>query len=164
MLIYKTLTYWCGGQYFHIWLPKVNNLTSWLGIALKQLPGVLDVFKWVYSFNHRTTEAQNGPGWKGPQGSWISNPPPPPQAEPPTSIFNTRPSCPGPHPTWPWTPPGMDGASTTSLGSLFQNLTTLIVKNFPLISSLTLPFFNIKPFPLVLLLSTLSKSWFPSCL
>ena len=29
-----------------------------------------------------------------------------PQAGPPTSTFNTRPGCPGPHPTWPWTPPG----------------------------------------------------------
>jgi len=34
-------------------------------------------------------------------------------ARPPTSIFNSRPGCPGPHP-----PPGMDGASTASLGSL----------------------------------------------
>ena len=39
------------------------------------------------------------------------------QAGLPISAFNTRPGCPGPHPTWPWTPPGMDGASTTSLGS-----------------------------------------------
>jgi len=26
---------------------------------------------------------------------------PPPQAGPPTSISNTRPGCPVPHPTWP---------------------------------------------------------------
>jgi len=39
-----------------------------------------------------------------------------PQAGLPTFTFNTRPGCPGPHPTWPW---------TTSLG-LFQHLTTLI--------------------------------------
>jgi len=49
------------------------------------------------------------------------------QAEPPTSTLNTRPGCPGPHPTWPWTPPGV-GAFTTSLGSVFQHLTTLLVK------------------------------------
>ena len=49
-------------------------------------------------------------------------------------------------------------------GQLFQHLTTLIVKNFPLISKLKLPSFNLKPFPLVLLLSTLSKSLLPSCL
>jgi len=53
---------------------------------------------------HRIIQSQNAPGWKGPQGSWSSNPPP--QAGPPTSTFNTRPGCPGPHPTWPWTPPG----------------------------------------------------------
>uniref|UniRef100_A0A8C2T4P3 BAG family molecular chaperone regulator 1 n=1 Tax=Coturnix japonica TaxID=93934 RepID=A0A8C2T4P3_COTJA len=51
-----------------------------------------------------------------------------------------------------------DGASTTSLGSLFQGLTTLLVKNFPLTSNLNLPAFNLKPFPCVLLLSALSKS------
>jgi len=41
----------------------------------------------------------NGLGWKGPQGSPSSNPPP--QAGQPTSTFNTSPGCPGPHPTWP---------------------------------------------------------------
>jgi len=51
-----------------------------------------------------------------------------------------------------------DGASTDSLGSLFQHLTTLIEKNFPLMSKLNLPSFNLKPFPLVLLLPTLVKS------
>ena len=50
-----------------------------------------------------------------------------------------------------------DGASTTSLGSLFQHLATLIVKNFPLTSNLNLPSLNLKPFPLVLLF-THSKS------
>ena len=57
-----------------------------------------------------------------------------------------------------------DRASTTSRGSLFQHLTTLLVKNFPLTSNLNLPSFNLKAFPLVLLLSTLSKSLLPSCL
>ena len=32
-------------------------------------------------------------------------------------------------------------------GQLFQHLTTLIVKNFPLTSNLNLPSFNLKPFP-----------------
>ena len=62
-------------------------------------------------------------------------------AWPPTSIFNSRPGCPGPHP-----PPGMDGASTASLGSLFQHLTTLTVKNFP----------NIQPKSSLLQLKTIS--------
>jgi len=42
-----------------------------------------------------------------------------------------------------------DRASTASLGNLFQHLTTLLVKNFPLISNLNFPSFNLKPFPLV---------------
>ena len=52
-----------------------------------------------------------------------------------------------------------DGRGIHSLsGQLFQHLTTPIVKNFPLPSNLNLPSFNFKPFPLVLLLSTLPKS------
>ena len=43
-----------------------------------------------------------------------------------------------------------DGASTTSLGNLFQCITTLWVKNFLLISNLNLPCLSLKPFPLVL--------------
>ena len=30
------------------------------------------------------------------------------QSGPPASPFNTRPGCPGPHPTWHWTPPGTE--------------------------------------------------------
>jgi len=43
-----------------------------------------------------------------------------------------------------------DGASTTSPGNLSQCFTILIVKNFFIISSLNLPFFNLKSLPLVL--------------
>jgi len=43
-----------------------------------------------------------------------------------------------------------DGASTASLGNLFQCITTLCVKNFLLISNLNLPRLSLKPFPLVL--------------
>ncbi|KAK4827187.1 hypothetical protein QYF61_015149, partial [Mycteria americana] len=43
-----------------------------------------------------------------------------------------------------------DGASTTSLGNLFQCLTTLTVKNFFLKSSLNLPSLSLKPLLLVL--------------
>ena len=46
-----------------------------------------------------------------------------------------------------------DGASATSLGNLFQCVTTLCVKDFFLISNLNLPCPSLKPFPLVLLLS-----------
>ncbi|KAK4828289.1 hypothetical protein QYF61_024954 [Mycteria americana] len=47
-----------------------------------------------------------------------------------------------------------DGDSTTSLGSLFQCLTTLLVKKFFLISNLNFPWCNLRPFPLVLSLVT----------
>ena len=43
------------------------------------------------------------------------------------------------------------------LWAAVQHLTTLIVKNFQLISNLNLPSFNFKPSPLILLLSTLSE-------
>ena len=56
-----------------------------------------------------------------------------------------------------------DGASTASLGNLFQCVTTtLCVKNFLLISNLNLPHLSLKPLPLVLSLSTLINSHFPS--
>ncbi|KAK4832969.1 hypothetical protein QYF61_026795 [Mycteria americana] len=42
-----------------------------------------------------------------------------------------------------------DGDSTTSLGSLFQCLTTLSVKKFFLISNLNLSLRNLRPFPLI---------------
>ena len=57
-----------------------------------------------------------------------------------------------------------DGASTASLGNLFQCFTTLCVKNFLLISKLNLPCLSLKPFPLVLSLSTLVNSYSTSCL
>ncbi|KAK4806804.1 hypothetical protein QYF61_005600 [Mycteria americana] len=52
-----------------------------------------------------------------------------------------------------------DGASTMSLDNLFQCLTTLIVKNFFLMSILNLPSFNLKQLPVVLSLQALAKSW-----
>ncbi|KAK4824091.1 hypothetical protein QYF61_010602 [Mycteria americana] len=58
----------------------------------------------------------------------------------------------------------MDGDSTTSLGSLFQCLTTLSVKKFFLISNLNLPWHNLRPFPLVLSLVTWEKRPTPTSL
>ena len=57
-----------------------------------------------------------------------------------------------------------DGAFTISLGNLFQCFTTLCVKNIFLISNLKLPWLSLKPFLLVLSLSTLVNSHSPSCL
>ena len=48
-------------------------------------------------------------------------------------------------------------ASTTSLGNLFQCLTTLIVKNVFLISNLNLPTFSLKPLLFVVSLHALVK-------
>jgi len=45
--------------------------------------------------------------WVGRDLKYHQVPTPLPQAGSPTSISNTRPGYPGPHPTWPWTPPGM---------------------------------------------------------
>ncbi|KAK4826124.1 LOW QUALITY PROTEIN: hypothetical protein QYF61_005276 [Mycteria americana] len=57
-----------------------------------------------------------------------------------------------------------DGDSTTSLGSLFQCLITLSVKKNFLISSLNLPWRNLRPFPLVLSLVTWEKRPTPTSL
>ena len=57
-----------------------------------------------------------------------------------------------------------DGASISSLGNPFQCFTTLIVKNFFLISTLNLPSFRLKPLPPVLLQQALLKSLSPLCL
>ena len=54
--------------------------------------------------------------------------------------------------------PARDGAATASLGNLGQGLTTLMGKNFFLISHLNLPFFSSELFPLVLSLHPLVKS------
>jgi len=50
-----------------------------------------------------------------------------------------------------------EGAATASPGNLFQCLTTLMVKNFFLISNLNLPSFSLEPLSLVLTLHTLVK-------
>jgi len=57
-----------------------------------------------------------------------------------------------------------DGASITSLGSLCQGFTTLMVKNFFSISSLNLPPVSLKPLLLVLSLHALVKSPSPALL
>ena len=56
------------------------------------------------------------------------------------------------------------GTATTSLSNMCQGLTTLTVKNFFPISNLNLPFFSLKPSPLVLSLHTLIKSPSPALL
>uniref|UniRef100_A0A8B9M5I0 Disco interacting protein 2 homolog C n=1 Tax=Accipiter nisus TaxID=211598 RepID=A0A8B9M5I0_9AVES len=57
-----------------------------------------------------------------------------------------------------------DGDSTTSLGSLFQYLTTLLVKKFFLISNLNLPWCNLRTFLPVLLLVAWEKVLTPTSL
>ena len=51
-----------------------------------------------------------------------------------------------------------EGAATASLGNLRQGLTTLMGKNFFLISNLNLPSFSLEPFPLVLSLHSFQLS------
>ena len=57
-----------------------------------------------------------------------------------------------------------DGASTTSLGNLCQQLTIRIVKNLFFISNLNLSSFSLEPFSFVLSQQTLLKSLSPSFL
>jgi len=74
-------------------------------------------------------------------------PTPLPQAGPPTFICNTRPGCPGPHPTWTWVPPGMGHprplwAACSSTSPLSWQGTSPWHPNLNPLS------FNLKPFPL----------------
>ena len=57
-----------------------------------------------------------------------------------------------------------EGDSTTSLGSLFQYLTSLSVKNFLLIPKLNLPCHNLRTFSLVLSIGAWEKKLIPSSL
>ena len=85
-------------------------------------------------------ETYNGLGWKGPQWSSSFNPPAMcrvtnhqtrlPRATSSLALNASR-----------------DGASTATLGSLFQCITTLCVKNFLLISNLNLPCLSLKTIP-----------------
>ena len=63
----------------------------------------------------------------------------------PVSILDQR--HPLPHPLFSWTPPGT--VTTTSLGRMFQYLTTLSEKKFFITSNLNLAWYNSRPSPLV---------------
>ncbi|KAK4833105.1 LOW QUALITY PROTEIN: hypothetical protein QYF61_027771 [Mycteria americana] len=94
----------------------------------------------------RIIESQNALGWKGPLQVIYCNP----LARAGTSLTRSAPSN-------LTSNVSRDGASTTSLGNLFQCLTTLIVKNFFLKSSLNLPSLSLKPLLLVLSQQALLK-------
>ena len=53
-----------------------------------------ELFLFIELENHRMA-------WVGRDFKDHEAPTPLPHAGPPTSICNTRPGCPGPHPTWP---------------------------------------------------------------
>jgi len=80
------------GDYNSSILPRIWNSISWSG---KERLSFIES-----SQNDRM--AQVGRDLKDHEA-----PTSPLHAGPPTSTFNTRPGCPGPHPTWPWTPPEM---------------------------------------------------------
>jgi len=84
--------------------------------------------------NHRITE---WPGLKGPRWSLSSNPPAM------CSVSNHQPRLPRATSSLALNA-SRDGASTTSLGNLFQCVTTPWVKNFFLISNLNLPCLSLK--------------------
>jgi len=87
--------------------------------------------------------SQNGLGWEGPYRLSRSNP-----AAMSRDIFHQPRLLRAPSSLALNT--AREGASTASLGNLCQGLTTLMVKNFLLISNLNLPSFSLQPFPLVL--------------
>ena len=97
-------------------------------------------------------------GWKGPQGSSSSNPPGSccRQGHQPPHLIPDQPSqCP--------IPPGLEHLQGWTghpqpLWAAVPAPHHSHSKELPLTSNLNLPSFNFKPFPLVLLLSTLSKS------
>ncbi len=76
------------------------------------------------SQNHRMNHRTAGLG----RDSRLTELQPHPAANLPTS--HSSPGCPGPHPAWPPTPPGMDGASQP-LWAAVQPLTALPAHNFP---------------------------------
>ena len=73
---------------------------------------------------------------------------------PPSTTMPTKPCPEVPQLHLFWTPPGM---GATSLGSLFQCLTTPSVKEFSLISNRNLSWCNLRPLPLVLSLVSWEK-------
>jgi len=101
-------------------------------------------------------ESQNGLGWKGPQWSSSFNPPAM------CSVANHQTRLPRATSSLALNA-SRDGASTASLGNLFQCVTTLWVKNFLLISNLNLSCLSLKPFPLVLPPLTETPKWRIKC-
>jgi len=94
---------------------------------------------------------------------WVggTSKPTPPQPLPWAGLPSTSSGCPGLHPTWPWAPPGMGHpqllwAACASASSPSQ------WKMSPDISPKSS--FSLKPFLLVLSLSTHVKRWFSPCL
>lgn len=88
-------------------------------------------------------------------------PAPVPQAGLLTRRPSTSSDCPVPHPTWPWTPPGM-GHTHPRWETFSSTSPSFQWKNSPW--HLNLLSFSLKPFPLLLSLSISVKNWFPSCL
>ena len=141
MLSYHYLIHFC--MWFRkLWnmsfSERLNNLTSnkvvqsdkknifWihkhLGYFLAQLAELSEHFQQIWALSQilhcsSTSTKNHRMAWVGRDLKDHKAPTPPLQAGPPTSTFKTSPGCPGPHPTWPWTPPGIDGESTASPGS-----------------------------------------------
>jgi len=77
------------------------------------------------------------------------------QARLPNARSSTRSDCLGPHPAWPWTPPGTGHpqALWATCSSTSPRHHSFSKKNLPLMSYLNLPSFSLKPLPLLLSLS-----------
>ena len=105
-----------GGLFLYLWTAGgflslcANNLLFSLD-SIKNLSLIATVFKQCLHAGSivciHLCEENHRMAWVGRDLKDHESPTLLPQAGPPASTFNTRPGCPGPHPTWPWTPPGM---------------------------------------------------------
>jgi len=127
----------------------------------------LCLFRWKYACSSVPPWSDFSFKWLNHGMPWVGRdlkdhqfPNPLPQAGLPTTRSSTRLVCPGPHPTQPWTPPRM--GHPQPLWAACSRTSPLSVKNFSLTFNLHPSSFSLKPFPLVLSLSTCAKCWFLS--
>ena len=92
LLFCKALSYpFLSKMYVQLWMDPSSERT----ISLLEEVEAPICFHSLW--NQATIKSQNGSGWKGPQGL------PSLTSLPQAGLPSVRSSCPGPHPTWPWT-------------------------------------------------------------
>ena len=118
-------------QMYSLGMPNISALWKWssallnlfLLFAMMLSSGLLLLYRsqgvmdFPSNHNHRMA-------WVGRNLEEHQAPTPLLQAGPPTSLSNTRSGCPGPHPTLPWTPPGM--GHPQPLSAMFHPIAMLV--------------------------------------